>query len=318
MIRAALITALAGLPLAAAAQSLVLPQGAALTGETYLPQGEYLFAVGPFASGQIETLPAESAVLQQAWRIGSSGQTTLQLMASLGDQLSAQGFEILYQCRDQVCGGYDFRFATQVMGEPGMHVDLGDFRYLAARRNAQASGESAEIVSLLVSRSLSAGFIQIVRTVQADETLVQNVTVTPTITDPALGEEDGAGLALGARLETFGRTVLADLVFTTGSSDLGPGTFASLAELADYLAAHPDRSVVLVGHTDAQGALESNIALSRRRAASVVARLIEMHGVPAEQLSADGVGFLAPIASNLTDEGRTKNRRVEVVLTTTR
>ena len=75
--------------------------------------------------------------------------------------------------------------------------------------------------------------------------------------------------------------------------------------------------VLLVGHTDAAGGLEANIALSRRRAASVVAHLVGELGVSRAQVSAEGVGYLVPRASNLTDQGRAENRRVEVVLTST-
>ena len=91
--------------------------------------------------------------------------------------------------------------------------------------------------------------------------------------------------------------------------------FASLAELADWLARTPDVAVAIVGHTDADGSLEGNIAISRRRAQAVVDRLVADYGVPAGQLTAAGMGYLAPVASNLTPDGRAANRRVEAVIT---
>lgn len=317
MIRTALIIGLAGLPAAAGAETLALPPGAVLTAEAVLPEGDFAFAVGPWTDGRIERLAVRGAVQQRAWRIANSGQTSLQLATFLSDQLSAQGFSILYQCRDVTCGGYDFRFATQVVGEPAMHVDLGDYRYLAARRTADQAGAEDDYVSLLVSRSPGAGYVQIVQS-GAEEAL-QTVTtpVTSSMTDPA-ATADETGQSLAAQLEGQGHAVLADLEFATGSSDLGLGPFATLADLAAYLALHPQARVALVGHTDAEGALTANIALSRRRAGSVMARLIEVHGVDPDQLSAEGIGYLAPMGTNRTEAGRTKNRRVEVVLTTTR
>ncbi len=71
---------------------------------------------------------------------------------------------------------------------------------------------------------------------------------------------------------------------------------------------------MLVGHTDAEGALEGNISLSKKRAAAVKARLIDVFGVPEAQIDAQGVGYLVPVASNLTDDGRMMNRRVEAIL----
>ena len=110
---------------------------------------------------------------------------------------------------------------------------------------------------------------------------------------------------------------LDDLSFATGSSDLSEGQYASLARLAAYLLANPDKTVALVGHTDSEGSIAGNIALSKRRAASVLERLVSVYDVPRRQMEAEGVGYLSPRASNLTAEGRVKNRRVEVILTST-
>ena len=74
---------------------------------------------------------------------------------------------------------------------------------------------------------------------------------------------------------------------------------------------------MLVGHTDAVGGLAANVSLSKRRAESVRAVLISRHGIPAAQVSADGVGPLAPRASNLDAAGQAQNRRVEVFVTST-
>lgn len=92
---------------------------------------------------------------------------------------------------------------------------------------------------------------------------------------------------------------------------------STLGALADYLKQNPARQVTLVGHTDAVGSLDANIALSKRRARSVMQYLTQELGVSASQVAAEGVGYLAPRASNLTDAGREANRRVEVTLTST-
>jgi OOP family OmpA-OmpF porin len=71
-----------------------------------------------------------------------------------------------------------------------------------------------------------------------------------------------------------------------------------------------------VGHTDAQGGLETNIRLSRARAQAVRRYLIEELDVAPAQVEAEGIGYLAPRESNATPEGREANRRVEVVIAT--
>ena len=115
-------------------------------------------------------------------------------------------------------------------------------------------------------------------------------------------------------LET-GHAVLEGLSFETGSAQLAAGDYEVLQTLADLLASKPDLVVALVGHTDSSGSLDGNIALSKRRAGSVLERLVSDYGVPRRQLDAQGMGYLAPIATNLTEEGRTVNRRVEVIIT---
>ena len=95
------------------------------------------------------------------------------------------------------------------------------------------------------------------------------------------------------------------------------GVYPSLVALADLLTANPGMQVALVGHTDASGSLEVNIAVSRKRAESVRQRLIQRYKIPARQVAAEGVGYLSPRAPNLSEAGRERNRRVEVMMTTT-
>lgn len=111
----------------------------------------------------------------------------------------------------------------------------------------------------------------------------------------------------------MGKAVLEGVDFASGGSALS-GDPAVLADLAAYLLAHPDQRAVIVGHSDSSGAEAANLKLSRQRAAAVRQRLIERFGVPAAQVSADGVGQLVPRASNATEAGRARNRRVEAVL----
>ncbi|MBD3765792.1 MAG: OmpA family protein, partial [Rhodobacterales bacterium] len=128
--------------------------------------------------------------------------------------------------------------------------------------------------------------------------------------------DPGAADPLARALRRDGFAVLEDLAFATGSAELARGDIASLAVLAAMLAADPGMRLALVGHTDAAGGLEANIALSRARAVAVRNRLLALGADPA-RVVAEGVGWLAPRATNLTDEGRQRNRRVEAVLAST-
>ena len=72
--------------------------------------------------------------------------------------------------------------------------------------------------------------------------------------------------------------------------------------------------IILVGHTDASGSLKNNIMLSKERAESVKNLFVAQFNVNPDQIATNGVGFLAPIASNETKKGRDQNRRVEVII----
>ena len=270
----------------------------------------HILAMGPWADGEMPKRVVEGAVTRQVWQVASPGRTTLQLMDPLRVQLTAQGFRTLLDCQGDDCGGFDFRSAIEVLPPPAMFVDLVDFRYLSAVAEDGA-------LSLLVSRSDEQGFIQLIRVTSSDPAAEpMKPALGPGAPKGRLTRSAPAAPAegLGARLEAEGRVVLEGLSFATGSADLASGGDAALAGLAAYLSGDPSRRVALVGHTDAQGPLDPNIALSRRRAQAVADRLVATYDVAPAQLQAEGMGWLAPRATNLSPEGREANRRVEAVV----
>lgn len=108
-------------------------------------------------------------------------------------------------------------------------------------------------------------------------------------------------------------TVVEEQPLDTGSDALKAESAPQIAEIAKLLKGAPKLSVLVVGHTDTQGALDVNRALSERRAAAVVAALTGEHGIEKARLVAVGVGPAAPVATNRTEDGRARNRRVEIV-----
>ena len=92
-----------------------------------------------------------------------------------------------------------------------------------------------------------------------------------------------------------------------------PESDAALKEIAHLLQEDPQLKLYVVGHTDNQGVLDMNLELSKRRADAVLTALTAKFGVAAARLHALGDGPSAPVASNDTEEGRSRNRRVELV-----
>ena len=111
-----------------------------------------------------------------------------------------------------------------------------------------------------------------------------------------------------------GRVAIYGILFDTGKWDIKPESRPSLDQIAAFLKAEEGVKLHVVGHTDSVGAFDANLALSRRRADAVVAVLGKDYGIAATRLQGNGVASLAPVASNNAEEGRAKNRRVELVL----
>lgn len=307
-------TALAAMGLAlwaggVAALELSLPSSAVKTREIRQDAATYFVPVAAFDGADVPALRVEGALVQEAWRMDAPGLTTLQILRPLRAQIVEAGYDLLYACAARDCGGFDFRFQTRVMPAPDMFVDLLDYHFVAARRGNP--GDAPSYVTLLVSRTGSAGYIQVIHVARGQDAV-------PTLTvDPDTRLRAGSGEAdppIPELLLREGRAVLFDLDFASGTVALGPGPFESLVQLAAFLREDDARRIALVGHTDTVGDLDSNIALSRRRASAVLDRLVEAHDIPRAQLEAEGMGYLAPITTNRTDAGRERNRRVEAVL----
>jgi outer membrane protein OmpA-like peptidoglycan-associated protein len=122
---------------------------------------------------------------------------------------------------------------------------------------------------------------------------------------------DAAALKDG--LAATGHVEVPGILFDTGKATLKPESDKALGELAKLLAGSPKLKVYVVGHTDNAGELAANLALSAARADAVVKALVGKFKVDAKRLAPFGAGPYAPVASNASEEGRAKNRRVELV-----
>lgn len=302
MIRALALALMAG---GAQAADLTMPMPATMTFADTQPLASHRFATGAWA-GTTPFETVEGAVVRQIWQLSAPEATALQVLAPLRAQLLAGGYDIVFDCDTRACGGYDFRFDIDVASAPEMFVDLAAYRYLSARNDESW-------VDLVVSTSGGAAYVQ--QTTVGPEGSV--TPVTKSASNAVFSPVPAPGNDLGSALTSTGRAVLADLDFKIGSTSLVGTEYASLDALAAYLNANPQVTIALVGHTDAAGGASGNMSISRTRADSVRALLIGPYGIAADRVQTFGVGFFAPIARNDTADGRTANRRVEVVITST-
>lgn len=143
--------------------------------------------------------------------------------------------------------------------------------------------------------------------VKKGSALVHITVVTPEKMEQRMEFVSAADMA--AALKDTGKVALYGINFDTDKDTIRPESKATLDEIVKLLASDPQVKLHVVGHTDNVGTAEYNLDLSRRRAAAVVKAV----GAAAARVDSFGCGFYAPVASNATDEGRAKNRRVELV-----
>jgi len=118
---------------------------------------------------------------------------------------------------------------------------------------------------------------------------------------------------MGDGISSTGHVAIYGIYFDFNKSELKPESEPALNEIAKLLTGSPNLKVFIVGHTDNVGGIDYNTKLSQARADAVVKALTTKYKVTPQRLKAYGVGQLAPVAPNKTEEGRAKNRRVELV-----
>lgn len=118
--------------------------------------------------------------------------------------------------------------------------------------------------------------------------------------------------ALNQGISETGKVAVYGIYFDSGKSVIKPESKPTIDEIVKMLQQSPKLKIFIVGHTDSDGSVESNMKLSSDRAAAVVKALTE-NGISASRLKSSGVGPYCPVESNHTEEGKAKNRRVELV-----
>lgn len=233
----------------------------------------------------------------------AAGRSALEVLRNHQERLVAQGFEIVFACAREACGNAAdlwFAVAEAVPIAPALGNNWADQAYLMARLVRPREGDV--FVSILaVPRAGNDPQLSV---------LVDVVEARPMQTGQIAFVDASA---MQQAIERTGRIALYGIQFGFDSAEIAAESRPTLQEIATFLRANPTLGVVVTGHTDAQGAFDYNVDLSRRRAQAVVALLSRDFAIPPARLTAFGAGMAAPVASNATDAGRAENRRVEIV-----
>ena len=225
-----------------------------------------------------------------------AGRSILEVYRNYESALQRGGFTTLFSCANDDCGysGNAKIITTQ----------KDDWSWSAGQRAISAKLARAE-GDVYVSMHIG----QWSHLEQGSSIMLYVVEIKPM--EGGLVTVDAAALA--SDITRSGHAAVYGIYFDTAKAEVKPESDAALKEIAKLLQQTPALKLFVVGHTDGVGTLASNMDLSKRRADAVVAALTTKYGVAAARLVAQGCGPLAPVVSNASEDGRAKNRRVELV-----
>lgn len=248
-----------------------------------------------------------------------AGIGTLEALRNYEQELKEKGFEILFMGRGEEVEtvGYNNQIAREILNMKGaygtpeekaqwpfQHPDEGKAGYISAKKAGESGGDV--YVSVYVVANAHDKWLDL----PIDLTLVRFDVCETKAREQRMelvkSEQMASEIALNGRIALYG------IQFDFNSAAIKPESETTLGEIAKLLQGKPDLKILVVGHTDTVGTFEYNRGLSQKRAESVVANLKDK-GIAATRLFPVGVSFASPIATNGTENGRAKNRRVELV-----
>jgi len=269
---------------------------------------EYSMALGKGLnpSGGGKSNEKEQTVEGRVTRISycvPNGRSTLEVFRNYENELKGKGFQTLFTASKEDLG-YDFqrRYAdiySQVFGD-------FDSRYVAAK----LSRPDGDIYVTVFATGYTYGTTGDLK-LEKNQTIVQVDIVETKPMEEKMVSVSAEKMA--SSIQDTGRVALYGIYFEFNKADLKQESAATLEQIAKLLSSDPGLKLLVTGHTDNVGSFESNRTLSERRAQAVVSELVTHYSVSSERLFPFGVSFAAPAAPNDTEEGRAKNRRVELV-----
>lgn len=239
---------------------------------------------------------------------GPAGRNALEVFRNFQAPLLKAGFKPLYSCDLAACDNLSFFKFTSADGV--LSGNRAQEHFMSARL---ANGGTNAYVLLYVTENLNwppEGQPPAIR-VDKGVAVVQLEILETAAMDTGLVSVDAQ--AMKKAIQETGRVALYGIYFDTGSATVKPESKPALDEIGTLFRTNPTLRLLVVGHTDNVGAFAANQDLSFKRAQSVVAALTLQYGIAPSRLQPVGVGFAAPVASNRTEPGRAKNRRVELV-----
>ena len=254
-----------------------------------------------------KSLTLEGKVTKVTYISHDPQRTALEVYKNYQSELAAGGWETLWEgTGEELSAGKGLLFHSLFNNRPGgtFAISHPGALYLAAKKGgahvalfvANFKAGTVNPKTLQPQPGVPVVALDLIETQAMEEKMVL-----------VKAEEMASGILQQGSVNLYG------FHFDTASAALKPESDATLDEVAKLLKSDASLRLLVVGHTDSVGKFEGNIELSQDRAASVVAALSKRVPSAASRLTPCGVGYQCPIATNSSEEGRAKNRRVALV-----
>jgi len=257
------------------------------------------------------TVRVMAGVLRRQWCQAPEGRSPLEVIRNYERAIMERGGDVLYITRepgsieiDDVSLPDYFKTNRQ---ERGLASRVFSYTHFPGEMSEYLTGRittpDSDVYLIIASgRGHSAAR-------QADITFYEIVTLEMEPMELGMVTMDAMKEGLAER----GRIAVYNIYFDTGQSTVKQESSEALEVIAEFLDQHPQERYLVVGHTDNVGGYDMNVNLSKARANAVVDKLVNEYNVNPDQLKPVGVGPASPVLSNTTEEGKARNRRVEIV-----
>jgi OOP family OmpA-OmpF porin len=249
----------------------------------------------------------------------------LEVLRNYQEGIKSKGGEILYECKEQECGGDPSRGSHGGGGNMSLSMYLRPSEHIKDQRGSP--GECAQAPKIAEQRytvgalSESGAHLSVLAFTIKEwpgtcPAFVGRTIAAVDIIQPKQREQKMVTIKaeeMARKISDTGSIALYGIYFDFNKADVKPESQPTLEQIAGLLKGDPKLKLLVVGHTDNVGTFQFNMDLSQRRAAAVVSSLVAGFGIDKSRLTPAGVSFASPVASNRTEEGRAKNRRVELV-----
>jgi outer membrane protein OmpA-like peptidoglycan-associated protein len=234
------------------------------------------------------------------------GPSSAEVFRNYKSDLEAAGFKILFEAKQDETKNLEAVFENMGPGGQLFGYSADEARYAAAVR--EQGGERTYIALYIIE--YQDGYVPEFEAKKGQVYVRLDALQAGKLADRMVVVSSAE---IAKALDTSGKVVLYGIQFDFNKSTLRPESRPTLDEIGKFLRVDPAQKLYVIGHTDNVGGFDFNIQLSQARASAVAAELIKSYGIAPARLRASGVGLQAPIASNVDEDGRAKNRRVELL-----